>query len=130
MDAVHMDGRVFVFAFGLAILSAAIFGLVPSLQVSQLAPHTTLQLGTARATARSVLRQSLVIAEIALSLVLLVGAGLMLRSFAQLQKVETGFDPTNVITAGFPISDKQLPDAEALDAYSPTYPRLYQPPRK
>lgn len=77
MDVLHMDGQVLLFAFGLAILSATISSLVPSLRVSQLIPHSMLQVGVVRAGARSVLRQSLVIAEIALSLVLLVGAGLM-----------------------------------------------------
>lgn len=98
MDAIHMDGWVLLFALGLTILSAAIFGLVPSLQVSQLTPHQTLQLGAVRTPSRSVLRQALVIAEIALSLVLLVGAGLMLRSFHRLVSVNPGFDTQHVLT--------------------------------
>ena len=117
MDAIHMDSPVFVFAFGLAILSAAIFGLVPSLQVSQLAPHGTLQLGTARATARSVLRQSLVIAEIALSLVLLVGAGLMLRSFYRLVSVNPGFETQHILTMGMFASPAKYTDNRKRAGY-------------
>jgi len=106
-----------VFAFGLAVLSAAIFGLVPSLQVSQLAPHTTLQLGTVRATTKSVLRQSLVIAEIALSLVLLVGAGLMLRSFYRLVSVNPGFETQHILTMGMFTSPAKYSDNRKRAGY-------------
>jgi putative ABC transport system permease protein len=86
MDAIHMDAWVLLFALGLSIASAVIFGVVPALQVSQIGPHETLQAGAVRTASKSMLRQVLVVAEVALSLVLLAGAGLMLRSFHRLAK--------------------------------------------
>ncbi len=80
LDAIHIDGSVLLFTLALSIVTAAIFGLAPSFQVSQIAPQQALQQSTARTTTRGILRQALVIAEIALSLILLIGAGLMLRS--------------------------------------------------
>jgi len=59
----------------------------------------------------------LVITEVALAFVLLTGAGLLIRSFFQIQQVETGFDATNVITAVLPIPEKRYPDAIELNNY-------------
>jgi putative ABC transport system permease protein len=98
MDAIHMDGPVFLFALALSVVTAAIFGLVPSLQVSQLEPYQALQQGAVRTAASSVLRRALVVAEIALSLVLLTGAGLMLRSFHRLVSVNPGFETQHILT--------------------------------
>ncbi len=98
MDMIHMDGSVLLFALALSIVTAAIFGLVPSFQVSQIDPHQALQQGSVRASTRSGLRQALVVAEIALSLILLIGAGLMLRSFHRLISVNPGFDTQRILT--------------------------------
>lgn len=98
MDTIHIDSRVLLFALAVSIISAAIFGLVPSLQVSQVVPQQTLQIGAVRTAAKSMLRQTLVVAEIALSLVLLAGAGLLLRSFYRLVSVNPGFDTQHVLT--------------------------------
>jgi predicted permease len=100
MDAIHMDGPVFLFALALSMVTAAIFGLVPSLQVSQLEPYQALQQGVVRTPANSVLRRALVVAEIALSLILLTGAGLMLRSFHRLVSVHPGFETQHILTMG------------------------------
>ena len=98
MDAIHMDAPVFLFAVGVSIASAALFGLVPSLQVSQAVPQHALQVGAIRTAARSILRPALVVAEVGLSVVLLVGAGLMLRSFHRLITVDPGFRVQHVLT--------------------------------
>ena len=98
MDAIHMDGPVFLFSLALSLFTAAIFGLVPSLQVSQIEPYQALQQGAVRTAANSVLRRALVVAEIALSLILLVGAGLMLRSFHRLVSVNPGFETQHILT--------------------------------
>jgi putative ABC transport system permease protein len=98
LDAVHMDGVALLFALGLSIVTAVIFGLVPSLQVSQMDPHRTLQQGAMRTAAKSLLRQALVVTEIALSLILLTGAGLMLRSFHRLISVNPGFETQHILT--------------------------------
>ncbi len=98
MDAIHVDVWVFLFALSVSIASAVIFGLFPSLQVSQLIPHATLQIGAIRTAAKSRLRQALVVTEIALSLILLTSAGLMLRSFHRLVSVNPGFETQHVLT--------------------------------
>ncbi len=98
MDTIHMDGPVFLFALALSLVTAAIFGLVPSLQVSQLEPYQALQQGAVRTAANSLLRRTLVVAEIALSLILLIGAGLMLRSFHRLVSVNPGFETQHILT--------------------------------
>lgn len=103
----EFDGRVFGFIAALAIVSALLFGLVPAWQGSR--PDMVDELKeagrTSAANAQSHrLRNILVVAEIALALVLLVGAGLMMRSFLLLNRVEPGFDPRGVLTfrVGFP----------------------------
>ena len=66
---------------------------------------------------RHKVRGALVVTEVALAFVLLTGAGLLIRSFFQMQQVDTGFDSTNVLTAGLPIPDKRFPDPAQLNAY-------------
>jgi putative ABC transport system permease protein len=98
LDTIHMDGSVLLFTLALSIVTAAIFGLVPALQVSQIDPQQALQHSGARLTARSLLRQTLVVAEIALAMILLAGAGLMLRSFHKLVSVNPGFATERILT--------------------------------
>jgi putative ABC transport system permease protein len=100
---VRMDAQVFAFTATLALLTGIIFGLAPALQVSSPDLNETLKesgrsVGKGARSQR--IRSTLVVAQVALSLVLLIGAGLMLRSFAQLQAADPGLDPTGVVTAG------------------------------
>jgi putative ABC transport system permease protein len=103
VDAVHIDGSVLLFTSALTLLTGIIFGLAPALQVSKPDLIETLKeggrAGNKGARAHRV-RSTLVIAQVALSLVLLTGAGLMLRSFAELQAASPGVDPPNVVAAG------------------------------
>ena len=99
--AVTLDWRVLFFSLGLALLTGIIFGLFPALQASRANLSSTLKESSARSG--SSLRQNkarglLVISEMALALVLLVGAGLLIRTFAALHSVNPGFDPHNVLT--------------------------------
>ncbi len=117
---VEMDGRVLLFTLGLAILTGVICGIFPALQATRFDLAHAMKQGSAGAgagRARQSARTALVVTEVALAFILLTGAGLLLRSFEQLQKVEMGLDPTNVITASLPLSDQQLRTPEALDAY-------------
>jgi predicted permease len=116
MDSVHLDGRVFTFAFAIAVLTAVIFGLVPALHVSRLELQDALKQGSSRAGLgrNRAVRKAFVVTEIGLALLLLVGAGLMLRSFARLISVQPGFEPERVLTmnvflspARFTYSDKR-----------------------
>jgi len=99
VEAVRMDGRVLAFALLVSVLTGILFGLVPALQGSGSELQETLKEG-GRGTVgeRQRVQNLFVISEIALALVLLVGAGLMIRTIWSLWAVNPGFDPHNVLT--------------------------------
>ena len=101
MDAVRLDAQVLVFSALLTLLTGVIFGIAPALQVSKPNLSETLKEGgrTGSGARAHRVRGTLVAAQVALSLVLLVGAGLMLRSFAALQASSPGLEPAGVVTA-------------------------------
>ena len=98
----RIDGQVLVFTTAVAIATGLLFGVVPAIQSARPNLNETLRDAGARGTsagrARQRLRSGLVVGEVALSLVLLVGAALLIRSFLGLQNVNPGFDPTHVLT--------------------------------
>jgi putative ABC transport system permease protein len=97
---VGVDGRVMVFTLIVSMLTAVLFGLFPALQTSKADLQAALKEGGRGSTAGSPhVRRALVVAEVALALILLIGAGLMIKSFIRLQNVDPGFDPKNVLTA-------------------------------
>jgi putative ABC transport system permease protein len=101
LDEVSLDGRVFVFAFATAVLSGVLFGLLPALHASRPQLAGTLKEGSRGASGGVVkqrLRSTLVVAEVALSVALLIGAGLLVRSFARVQRVEAGFEMEQLLT--------------------------------
>jgi putative ABC transport system permease protein len=100
VSEIAISGRVLAFTFGVSLITGVLFGLAPALQFSNPDLLTTLKDGRSPAArSRRVLRASLVVGEFALAMVLLVGAALLLRSFWRVQRVETGFDGRNVLTA-------------------------------
>ena len=104
---IAVEWRVALFALGLTVVTGMLFGLVPAFQAAQLDIRESLNEegrgGTGSVRHRS-LRKALVIAEVGLALVLLVGAGLLLRSFSTLTRVSPGFNPENLLVAGLPLS--------------------------
>ncbi|MEY2556830.1 MAG: hypothetical protein QOE34_255 [Verrucomicrobiota bacterium] len=109
------DWRIFSFALGIGGISGVLFGLLPALQASR--PHLVDALKEggrtgAGGTKGQRMRNSLVVAEVALALVLLLGAGLMMRSFLKLQKTEIGMDPSNTLTFRVGLPEAQFPDKE------------------
>jgi predicted permease len=100
LKSLHIDARILGFSFGLSLLTGIVFGLAPALQSSRLDLNEVLKEG-GRATsggARHRLRSVFVMTEIALAVVLLVGAGLMLKSLLRLLQTNVGFNADNVLT--------------------------------
>ncbi len=97
-EDVGLDGHVLVFSFAISILAGVVFGLVPALKMSRLGLQETLKEGGRGASAARQRAQSVfVVCEMALALVLLTGAGLMIRTLARLWSVNPGFNPRNVL---------------------------------
>ena len=107
---IGVDGRVLLFSLAASLLSAAIFGTAPAISASGAGLTEALREGSAGAgesRGKKRLRQLLVIGETAVSFVLLVGAGLLGRSFLKLQSVRLGFEPAHVLTAGMSLPRNQ-----------------------
>ena len=109
---IHIDKRVLAFAVVISALTAFVFGLIPAWQASRTDPNGALREGERGGVgkARGLVRKGLAVAEIALAMVLLVGAGLMIDSILQLKKVNPGFDSHNVLVAeiGLPEGGKYI----------------------
>ena len=105
LDEVGIDGLAVAFTLGLSIAAGLLFGTAPALQWSRLDLVRTLNEGSAqspggfRLLRSNRVRAALAVAQVALALVLLVGAGLLLRSFVRLVTIDRGYDPANVIAA-------------------------------
>ena len=109
---IELDGRVFLVMMAIALLTSLLFGLAPALSTTRLDIRGVLMEG-GRGVAgprRRWSRQALVAAEVALSLVLLVGAGLMVRTLAYLNGLNPGFDTHNVIAAEASLQDARYED--------------------
>ena len=118
--APRMDGTAMLFAFAVAVATGVLFGLAPAIQATR--PNLTGAMkegghGSTSGTGGRRMRASLVVAEVALAFVLLVGAGLMMRSVFSLLEVDPGYDSSNVLTAALPIATTQYPDPVGLNAY-------------
>ena len=120
---IGLDWRVLAFTIGLSFVTGLLFGLVPALQAGVVDVHETLK-ETGRGTSgKHWLRSSLVVVEVATTLVLLVGAGLMIRSFYRLQKVNPGFsyDHLTSFTVALPL--KKYEESEQREQF---YNRLLE----
>ena len=95
---ITVDARVFLFSVILSILTAVVFGLGPSLINSHIRPASALTSGSRSTTSSGRFRRWLVTAEVALSIMLLAGAGLLFRSLVHLQQVDPGLDASGVLT--------------------------------
>jgi putative ABC transport system permease protein len=109
---VRLDPRVMVFALGISLVAGLLFGMLPARQLVDRRLHNDLkQAGRGTSPQQRRIRGGLVAAQIALSLMLLVGAGLTIKSFTQLQRVPTGFDADGVLTAHVSLPEKRYPTA-------------------
>jgi putative ABC transport system permease protein len=110
------DGHVLLFTFGIAIATGILFGLLPALQATTGDLHVELKEGTrttGETAPRARLRSALVVSEIALSLVLLVGAALMMQSFLRVQRASLGFDSSNMMSLRFTMPGDRFDDERA-----------------
>jgi len=118
LQEVHIDARVLTFAVALGAIMGILFGLVPALQATGNRIRDFLNLSGPTATARRQrLRSALVISEIALALILLSGAGLMLKSFMHMRTVDPGFRTENILTMTVDLPDSTYPTTPAIQAF-------------
>ena len=116
LSEIQLDGTVLLFTAGIAIATGVFFGLAPTRHVSTRGLATALKDGGNRATSsagQARLRSLLVISETAVALILAVGAGLMIRSFAALTDVEPGFEPEGLLTFQLFLPGASYPDAQS-----------------
>jgi putative ABC transport system permease protein len=116
MESIRIDTPVFLFALGLTFCTTLLVGLLPALRLSRIDLLEALKQGTSRTGVggNRRVRQSLMVAEIALALMLSVGAGLLLRSFQRLTSVDLGFRTDNLVTMRVNVMDNEAkPEARA-----------------
>lgn len=119
LDEVSLDGRVLGFAMLTSFVTGILFGLAPALQLPTLSLHEVIKEGArgSSGTRRRWVRQILVVSEVALALVLLIGAGLLINSFWRLQQVDRGFDAKNVLTIRLTLPRARYPRNEEQVAF-------------
>jgi predicted permease len=115
---VSVDWRVLAFALAAAVATGLLSGLAPVWQARRIDINTALKENAGRGgTARGRLRGTLVVVEVALSVVMLIGAGLLIRTFANLLAVEPGFDPSNVVTCRLALNGERYSSAANAAAF-------------
>jgi putative ABC transport system permease protein len=120
LEQISIDRTVLLFTLGVSVLTGLIFGIVPALQASRPDLNESLKeggRGSSGGPSGRRIRNGLVVVEIALSLVLLVGAGLMIKSFLRLQDVNLGFNPDNLLMARVQLSGNDYREAPRRAAF-------------
>jgi predicted permease len=121
VNDIRVDLPVLAFTFTLAILTGILAGLLPAWKLTRANPNDALKEGgrsdSDAGAGSPVLRHTLVVAEVALALVLMLGAGLLVRSLSRLQSVPPGFEPKNVFHARISLPDSQYATPEAKAAF-------------
>jgi putative ABC transport system permease protein len=128
LENIHLDGRVLWFGLGLSLLTGLVFGLAPALQTTHLKLGETLKEGgrtEAGGRSAQLIRGVLIVVEVALTLVLLAGAGLLIRSFWRLQQVDPGFKADNLLTLRLSLPrSRYTDDAKAVSFFEQLQERL------
>ncbi len=132
LSEIHIDGTTLLFALGVSLLTGLLFGVFPALQSTRSEPLEALResgRGSTGGVARLRLRAGLTVAEVALALMLLVGAGLLLRSFVKLAGVETGVNPRGISAGTVLLPERSYPgDAQRLAFFEGLLARVRQLP--
>lgn len=114
-NEIHVDATVLAFAIGVALLTGIVFGFAPALHATRRDLHATMAQGGRTVTsARERLRSSLVVGEVAIALMLLIGAGLLVRSFLRMRSVDLRFRPENVLTMSVDLPRSQYSDVNRM----------------
>ena len=119
LGEVGLRAPVFAWTLGVSMITGVLFGLAPALGASKPDLNESLKEGgrSSAGTGRSRMRHILVVSEIALALVLLIGAGLMIRSFARLQNVSPGFDPKNLLTMNISLPRQKYGENATISSF-------------
>ncbi len=119
LSRIDMDGRVLAFSAVLAVVTGLIFGSVPALRLARVDLASALKQGSVAGGARGRrrLRNVLVVSQIALTIILLIAAGLLIRSFGYLRHVDPGYDPDGVLIAQIPLAHHKYPDAASARTF-------------
>jgi predicted permease len=120
LSDVSLDGRVLVFSAAITLLTGVVFGLIPALQASKPNLNETMKdagRGSTEGGRRQFTRNSLVVLEVASALVLLMGAGLMTKSFMRLQNVDPGFNPDKALTMSVSLPQRKYPEPNQRVAF-------------
>jgi len=120
LSAVHVDVRILILSFGVSLVCGVIFGMVPALVASKTNLVSSLKESErteSAGTSRRWLRRTFVVAEVAIALVLLVSAGLLVRSFGKLLDVKPGFDPHNLLTLRLTLPGARYDKATQVNAF-------------
>ena len=117
--SVFIDSRVFAFTLGVSLVTGIVFGIIPALQATKPNLNETLKEGgrDSSSGSRRWVRNLLVIAEVSLALVLLIGAGLMMKSFQRLNNVDMGFQPDNLLAMQVQLSSSKYVDQSKRTAF-------------
>jgi predicted permease len=129
---IALDWRVLIFTLAIAVLTGLVFGLAPLLHLREQSLTNALKEGGARTSAgaaRTRTRSALVMAEVALAVVLVIGAGLLLRSFWNLMKVDAGFDRSRLATFGLVLPNASFPGPQRkVDVFQRLIARIEEIP--
>jgi putative ABC transport system permease protein len=118
LGEVGIDGRTLAFTLGLSVLTSLIFGLLPAVRFSRPDLQVALKQGGQTPTGGlSLLRSVLVVAEVALTLVLLIGAGLLMKSFWRLMQTNPGFNPERVLTMQIALPEAEYKEEQQMVAF-------------
>jgi len=127
-DEISVDATVFGFTLGITFLTTLIFGLVPALASSKVDLTTSLKEGGQKGggdSRHNRARNLFVVLEVAFALMLLIGAGLMIKSFVRLQRVDPGFDPDNILTLAISLpGSKYKEDPQLISFYQQALERI------
>ncbi|HEY7058829.1 MAG TPA: ABC transporter permease [Vicinamibacterales bacterium] len=122
VSTLTVDATVLAFTLAAAVVTSIVFGVTPAVSVSGRFAHGSFALGSRGAvgTGTKGTRRLLVVSELAFAAMLLVGSGLLIRSYLQLQRIEPGFDPEGVVTFGLSLPAAKYPDPANLEAFVST----------